>query len=169
MCRFPAVLPKPVIMIAKTSGVMSPNAPPNWKVASSVAVHKKNKSCSTIITYVNNIYHVMSCHFTMVSVRWVRHGVIIRLGWTNIHDMLFSVPILTVTILTLNCKPNPDPINTKTNLNPNTNNPHHNHTPRMENSLEHQWRRQLVGTWARAPPPLAFERKFFSLGTLPNS
>jgi len=26
-----------------------------------------------------------------------------------------------------------------------------------------QWRRQLVGTWARAP--LAFEIKFFSLGT----
>ena len=26
-----------------------------------------------------------------------------------------------------------------------------------------QWRRQLVGTWARAPP-LAFKRIFFSLG-----
>ena len=78
----------------------------------------------------------MSCHFTMVSVRWVRHGVIFRLGWTNIHDMLFSVPILTVTILTLNCKPNPDPINTKTNLNPNPQNPNHNLTPRTENSLE---------------------------------
>jgi len=96
MCRFPAVFAEACHYDCKDiwSNVTK------LEVASSVAVHK-NKSYSTIITYVNNIYHVMSCHFTMVSVRWVRHGVIFRLGWTNIHDMLFSVPILTVTILTL--------------------------------------------------------------------